>query len=220
MSLDMLSLLRLHAVSKEFHAFIHRYLAAHREALVAHYVPEPQLFLSCMRDFYAVIGGMAALSFVVHDPSIRPPWLDVYITNRHWDLFGEDLGKFMKLTQVYHNDGGGYGVNTPYYMFRTEVGRLLRVFISDSLSPLYTLARSAPTTALINYVAPDSFGVAYPWMTLRRRGLVAPWRRTRAYLEYWQRWHLMVLISKNFELRKHAASFEDVRLPTPFANID
>ncbi|KAI1782228.1 hypothetical protein LXA43DRAFT_906401, partial [Ganoderma leucocontextum] len=220
MALDMLSLLRLCAVSKPFHAFIHGHLAACRDALVAHYVPEPHLFLSCMRDFYVIIGGMAALSFTVHDSSLRPPWLDVYVTTRHWDLFEADLGKFLKLEQVYHNDRRAYGVNTPYYMYRTALGRLLRVFVSDSLSPLHALIRSAPTTALFNYVGPDSFGVAYPWMTLRRRGLAPGWRRGRGYLDHWQRWHLTVLLSKGFVFRKHAASFDDVRLPIPFADVD
>lgn len=55
-------------------------------------------------------------------------------------------------------------------LFLTITGRQIRLLWSDSDSVLLPIAAS-PSTALINFVGADSFGCAYPALTLNRRGL-------------------------------------------------
>ncbi|KAH9853923.1 hypothetical protein C2E23DRAFT_727539, partial [Lenzites betulinus] len=148
-----------------------------RRKLLLHYVAIPDKLwnlLSCTR---AVVGGFAALSFFLRDPSARPDDLQIFVPTMFADeleaLLVKDEALQIKLISVRDHR------TNPHTMpprvrrittYSTLSRRSISIHASASDSPLEPIARST-TSALINWVSPHAFVCAYPTLTIRRLSL-------------------------------------------------
>lgn len=172
---DLPSILALRRTCRTLYAHAVAILEVDRRNLLLHYVDDPALMWYHITETRAVVGGLAALSFILRDPNILPPTLDVYVSS----LQGEHLEQMVEEEQDLRIDDI-QDYDDPFneldpnvnrsVTFRGRNGRSVTIHTSISLSPLEPIAGS-PTTALINWVSSDAFACGYPALTLRRRSL-------------------------------------------------
>lgn len=173
---DLPTLLSLRLTSGDLGEHVQNVLETDRKTLLLHYVNNADLFLEHLRETRALVGGLAALSFILRDPSLRPTTLDVYVSSDQGELLEQrledDMDLDLELNDVVDQDPVLW-FNTPRHTSRVcsylcPDGRAINVHTSVSLSALDPIAMSG-TTALINWVSPYAFGCGYPALTLRRR---------------------------------------------------
>ncbi|KAI0715417.1 hypothetical protein C8Q76DRAFT_796176 [Earliella scabrosa] len=146
---------------------------------------EPRTFLRHLTEHKAVVGGIAALSFLLRDPSVRCDVLQVFVGSFWYHNFvsaltncpvnGQDVLniRVRVAPRQYAMDRDIVGVTT----FYLRNGRRIFVYRSGIISPCSTISRS-PSTALMNFFTEYSFGCAYPSLTFRRRALLCDLRTT------------------------------------------
>ncbi|KAL1942586.1 hypothetical protein VTO73DRAFT_6188 [Trametes versicolor] len=178
---DLPSLLALRLTSSYLGKHVHSVLQSDLAALLRHYVDVPDALLGHMSTTGALIGGLAALSFLLRDRSMRPPSLDIFVALQEAEyleiLLGRDVTRGMQLVSTVDYDALNPD-NTPPQTSRVVTylcvsGRLLTIHKSTSPSALDPIALS-PTTALINWVSPHAFGCGYPELSLNRRAIASP----------------------------------------------
>ncbi|KAI0698719.1 hypothetical protein C8Q76DRAFT_633842 [Earliella scabrosa] len=137
------------------------------------------MFLRHLTEHRAVVGGVAALSFVLRDVSVQCDVLQVFVGNAWYHDFVSALSqcpansgdiRYQRPTTVprhYSAERDVIGV-TAFYL---KNGRRIIVYRSSIVSACGSLTRS-PATAFMNFFTEHSFGCAYPSLTLRRRSLL------------------------------------------------
>ncbi|KAL1940515.1 hypothetical protein VTO73DRAFT_7950 [Trametes versicolor] len=146
-----------------------------RRKLLQHYLPNPDELWRCLDETHTVVGGIAALLFLLRSASALPSTLDVYVSSLHSDrleqLLEEDLHLF--LSDIEQNtDHLGHLVSRAA-TFTISATRFITIHTSQSVSSLEPIAIT-PVTALANWVSPHAFACGYPSLTLRRRCIGAP----------------------------------------------
>lgn len=175
---DLPTLLTLRLVSGDLAEHAEHILESDRKDMLRHFVSDAAKLWELFEGYGAVVGGLAALSFVLRDRSVRPDVLDVFVTEEHAEfleqMLDEDPDLDLRLNHVVDHDPLLL-FNTPRHTSRVATyvcpnGRFLKLFTSSTQSALDPIAVS-PTTALINWVSPYAFACGYPSLTLQRRAL-------------------------------------------------
>ncbi|OCH86568.1 hypothetical protein OBBRIDRAFT_690064, partial [Obba rivulosa] len=123
-----------------------------------------------MRLYSCVISGSSALYFFNHMCGWVPRDLDLYVPWRHFNaVINHIVDRHQARIEYsraayYHIKGFSHLVR-----LRTPQG-VIEVIRSARESALYPLCFFS-STLLMNYISADSFCVAYPSLTLLRRGL-------------------------------------------------
>lgn len=172
---DMTSLLALRRTCRTFYSHATAVLELDRRHLLLHYVPDAALLWYHLVQSRAVVGGLAALSFILRDSTILPLSLDIYVSALHGEHLEQMVDHEHRLRiddiQTYDDPYNELGPCIDRAVtFQGRNGRFITIHTSISISPLEPIA-SSPTTALINWVSPYAFACAYPALTLRRRSL-------------------------------------------------
>ncbi len=178
-NLDVASLLAFQRVCHNSYTIATSVLSSDRCRLVKHYIPQVNLLLDHMRRHRAVIGGLAALAFVLRDPSLFPDTLDLFVPGRTTGPLCEqafrDDPEFHLLPEgvIDRSDTAGESLHRSVareVTYRTPNGRFIKLHIAEKDTALEPIVTSW-TSALVNYVGADSFACGYPLLTLRRRGM-------------------------------------------------
>lgn len=169
---DIPTLLALRKTNRVLYGHVRKVLANDRHQLLQHYVPNPKELWQSLDETCAVVGGLAALHFLLRSPTTLPPTLDLYVSSPHAErlvqLLEENLD--LHLTAVERNaDRLGRHV-AKASTFTVSANRFITVHTSISISSFDPIAIS-PTTALINWVSHRAFACGYPTLTLQRRAL-------------------------------------------------
>lgn len=105
---DLPSLLALRLTSSYLGKHVHSVLQSDLAALLRHYVDVPDALLGHMSTTGALIGGLAALSFLLRDRSMRPPSLDIFVALQEAEyleiLLGRDVTRGMQLVSTVDYD--------------------------------------------------------------------------------------------------------------------
>ncbi|KAI0744422.1 hypothetical protein C8Q76DRAFT_566267, partial [Earliella scabrosa] len=144
------------------------------QRILGQFVKNPQTFLNNMEDYHGIVVGEAALAFILRDLNIVGDTLEVAVGREHASDLEELFVTFHWFHFLQQSPATPSETDTTVRLFRAHPrrpNRYVRLLISHSHSPLHPVAR-APSTALINYVSPTSFGCAYPLLTLQRQGLI------------------------------------------------
>lgn len=169
---DIPTLLALRKTNRVLYGHVHHVLRNDRYQLLLHYVPNPEELWQCLDETCAVVGGMAALHFLLRSPTTLPPILDLYASSLHGErleqLLEENLD--LHLTAI-ERDADRLGRHVAKAStFTISAGRFITVHTSVSVSAFDPIAIS-PTTAMINWVSHHAFACAYPTLTLQHRAL-------------------------------------------------
>lgn len=173
------TLLSLRCTCAAFKEHVNAILNAERVAIVKHFHFEHDIIWQHLDTAGAIVGGLAALSFVLREPRLLPDVLDVYVSPlqgdhlEQWLEEDEHLDIHSTATVIWTSENRTCG---SMYVSRTTTfpcpssGRSIKIHTSTSHSPLEPIAGS-PTTALANWVSAQVFACAYPALTLSRRAL-------------------------------------------------
>ena len=148
--------------------------------LVDLFVTYPTALLRVVTEFNAVIGGEVALAYILRDVPIRPHSLEIFASRLQYEaicraiisdpLLSVDIVDATTLKAHYtlctQRD------ITQTLQLRLRSGLEMHVRRSSTLSPLSPIAR-VPCTAFMNFVTPQSFGCAYPRLTLNHQSLLS-----------------------------------------------
>lgn len=179
MNCDLASLITLRLTSRSLKADVTAILLAEKTRLLRFYVDNADGLWQHLEEAGAVVGGLAALNFLLRDPlSVRHSTLDIYVASDQGELLEQRLEEDETLdlengpVDLWRVD---YDHHTSRNVARTRTficpnGRLIDVHTSQSLSALEPIAASI-TTALCNWVSAYAFACGYPALTLNRRSL-------------------------------------------------
>lgn len=179
---ELPSLLALRATCKALCADVTALLAADRTALAKFYVDNPDALWLHLEAAGAVIGGLAALVFVLRSCALTPPpFLDIYVASHNADILATLLQQDHTLglhsepfeeaePQLVDETCQKVARKTTYVCSN---GRTLIVHCSASRSCLEPVA-ACMTTALCNWVSAHAFASGYPALTLNRRAFSRP----------------------------------------------
>ena len=181
----MASLIAWRATCRDAHLVATKELRHSLHALLARFVPDPIAFLQYLTRWGAIIVGEAALSHILHDPSVCNRTLELAIGNLVFHDFVHGLDHFL------HSGPNAIGVNLvpklapPAWRSLRHITRITElelasgpvIHVYESASPsACDVVCGAWTTLLMNYVSESSFGCAYPRLTLNYRGLLCDGR--------------------------------------------
>ncbi|KAI0349027.1 hypothetical protein OH77DRAFT_1415658, partial [Trametes cingulata] len=156
-----------------------------KRRLARHYVAHAPLTLwHWIGTCRAVVGGAAALCFILRQQSDLPHTLDIYVSSAETEkllcaLEDDTNLQLLRLTPRTPSRQTASNPNTPTSrtarttLFSCLGGRSIAVHTSVSLSTIDPIV-STWTTALINYVGQDTIACGYPSLTFNRRALAAP----------------------------------------------
>ena len=144
------------------------------------FFPSPNDFIAKLAESRAVLGGEFALSFILRDNSMPIDTLEIFAIDTHFqtllDFFSYSPSTSMHLAlETIALPSTQYSIQhevSRFAVFHTHRRRTIYLFESTTMSPCSPVARYW-TTALMNFVTAQSYGCAYPALTLRRRGLVS-----------------------------------------------
>ena len=147
--------------------------------LVDTFLSYPTALLQVVTDFNAVIGGEVALAYIRRDVLVRPHSLEIFVSRLEYEAICRSIlsDPLLSLDIVDATTvKADYTVCTQRDITQTLRLRLrsgldMHVRRSSTLSPLSPIAR-APCTALMNFVTRESFGCAYPRLTLNNQALL------------------------------------------------
>lgn len=168
------SLLSLRRTSKWLHAHASEVLQSDRRKLIVHYFPNAEQLWRCLDETHAVVGGLAALLFLLRNPRALPATLDIYVSSLDSDrleqLMEEDLDLFLTNVEQDTNRLGHHVSRAA--TFTISATRFITVHTSMSVSALDPIAIT-PVTALLNWVSPHTFACGYPSLTFQQRCVAA-----------------------------------------------
>ncbi|KAI0713804.1 hypothetical protein C8Q76DRAFT_620734, partial [Earliella scabrosa] len=179
-SMDITSLMAWRGVCRSTYAESIGSVDRFNRTMLQPFFPTPEPFFQLLSEHRAVIGGVAAVSFVLRDPGLRAPILEVYVGNRHFDVFVNGLvtcpSNGTNIRRVRASDSSPSFLrdrdivsSTALYM---KSGVVAVIYRSASISACAPFGRF-PTSALMTFITQHTFACAYPALTLNRRTLVA-----------------------------------------------
>ncbi len=158
------------------------------QTILRPFFANPSVFLHLLTRYRGIVGGVAALSLILQDPTIRCSVLQLYVGSYLYQSFVAALltcpfnsGTIQTVT--YHTVPRRLSADRDVATLATislKNGRCILVYRSGSVSPCSTLCRS-PCTALMNFFTEHTFGSAYPALTSRRRALITTMRNPFAF---------------------------------------
>lgn len=146
--------------------------------LIGMFLCPSSAFVALLGQCNGVIGGDAALSYVLRTEAIELSVLDVYLPDNTYNAFVYHIARveeFARCVTIAHSDRleGDYSryrqVTHRVEFFMTN-GRKVTVWKSATCSPCMPIV-TAVNTLHMNFVNDVAFGCAYPAFTLARRGL-------------------------------------------------
>ncbi|OJT04368.1 hypothetical protein TRAPUB_4911 [Trametes pubescens] len=174
---DLTSILCLRQTSLELRAHAQAILLDDKTALLAFYVARHDKLWQHLADWGAVVGGFAALSFLLRDPLLLNTTLEIYVSPLNSDhleqVLQEDFDLALAQTGTQHWRLNRYATCRQIShttSFICPNGRYIDVHTAATSSSLDPIASSV-ITAFSNWVSPHAFACAYPALTLRRRAL-------------------------------------------------
>ncbi|KAI9059283.1 hypothetical protein FKP32DRAFT_1580279 [Trametes sanguinea] len=151
-----------------------------------HFVRRPDHFVREMESTSAVISGSFALSIIFREDWM-PEDLDVYVPDHSWFhmvaylVHVEQYTFTLRSPSTYDSYAGVYAADASYSNIRSVArlyrsdGRRIDVIQSPTGSALDPIAHFW-MTAVMNYLTPRSFCVAYPSLTSAKRSILSPRR--------------------------------------------
>ena len=144
------------------------------------YVPYPSALLRNLTKYEAIIGGVAAASFLLRDPNIKCDVLQIYVGSTHFRRFVNAI------TTSRRNSPGIAKIHVgeipddftrerhiaSVVTLHMHSSRSIIIYGSSVPTPL-PIVGSSISTATMNYVTQHTFGCAYPRLTLTRRALLS-----------------------------------------------
>ncbi|KAI0705719.1 hypothetical protein C8Q76DRAFT_697124 [Earliella scabrosa] len=174
--LDLAALVSLRNTCHRMYALAASATRASVEVMLSGMVGDGPQFLDAMFSHRAVIGGEAALTFLLED-RLRPPprlqlfapwsWYPPYIDRVH-DLLSPHIVRVTTIAGL----SSAERATEECTVFTLNNTRAIVVWRSSTISALSLIA-SAPCSALMNFVTAESFGCGYPALTYRRHALLA-----------------------------------------------
>ncbi|KAH9852844.1 hypothetical protein C2E23DRAFT_729604 [Lenzites betulinus] len=160
------TLIRLRSTGPVADLYVSTYLFKKLLGVLRRFVENPYHFLDELEICCSVISGSSALS-VLFRHSWTPDDLDVYTPRDYfWHVVAYlvNVENYTKFELLSHPDYNAYGTVRSVARLSRADGRRVDVVQSDSNSPLLPIA-SFWNTAVMNYIAPNSFCIAYPHLT-------------------------------------------------------
>lgn len=174
---DLATLLALRRTCVALYTKSHEILMSDRQRLLQRYVERQDVLWQHLDDARAVVGGFAALGFMLRDHDACGHTLDIYASSNQGRLLEqvleEDPDLDLSVVQVQRLEDDYRQIRrhvSRTVTFATKNGCFIKLHISLSLSTYDPIATSL-TSALINWVSPHAFACGYPALTLARRGL-------------------------------------------------
>ncbi|PIL26238.1 hypothetical protein GSI_11993 [Ganoderma sinense ZZ0214-1] len=180
--------------------------------LLARFFPDPVDFLRALTRWGGMIVGEAALSQVLHDPSVCTNTLEIAVGITSFQHFLHVLTRIIPFGTHTVNE-----MNKPappsfptlrriarIAEFQLASGLIVQVYQSYTSSACDVVC-GAWTTALMNFVTQSSFGCAYPRLTLNYRGISCDGRMQSR--RWFDRTTDERLRSKGFELAPYTAAW-------------
>ncbi|KAI0757828.1 hypothetical protein C8Q80DRAFT_1072939, partial [Daedaleopsis nitida] len=147
-----------------------------RERVMKKYVRgRSEEVLGVIREARGVVTGPAALAFVLDDLSVLDNDLDIAIPKGSFYSVNEYLSNDVCAQAVRTEHLGTHPTSPSQRIYCLGRRQYIRLIISITTSALDAVAYYS-TTALMNYFNDDSYGCAYPSLTLRCRALCGPWK--------------------------------------------
>ena len=185
--MDILSLLRWRQTCTAHYTHSTAALKRSLTKLVNPFLSHPVALLQLITHFRAVIGGEVALGYILRDEGFQPKTLEIYTSAYFHGLLCRTM---LSHPDICPDIAQANTINPPHqFKLQHDIvetlqitlsnGRRIYVHCSSTASPLSPIAR-APCTALINYVTPESFGCAYPLLTLYNKALQSTTMAVRA----------------------------------------
>ncbi|PIL31867.1 hypothetical protein GSI_06571 [Ganoderma sinense ZZ0214-1] len=181
--MPMASILAWRATCRDNHLRTTLHLRKSLDTLLARFVPDPAALLDYLARWGGLIIGEAALSHILHNPSICKSTLELAVGNLVFNTFVRRLTRLLPY--------GTHGVNLfekpapnafPTLRHITRIAEFhltsgLSVHVYESCSPsACDVVCGAWTTALMNFVTKSTFGCAYPRLTLNYCGILCDGR--------------------------------------------
>ncbi|EIW60985.1 uncharacterized protein TRAVEDRAFT_46218 [Trametes versicolor FP-101664 SS1] len=174
---DITSILSLRRTSAALHHHATAIFMVDRRKLLLRYTNNPDRLWGHLDETRAVVGGFAALRFMLRIPHVHSDPLDIYVSRmegaRLVQILEEDetLDYDVQAVRDHKDDAvildRGVARTTT---FASPSGGVINVHTSLSISSVDPIAMTG-ISALINWVSPFAFACGYPMLTLRRLSL-------------------------------------------------
>ncbi len=210
--MTMASLLAWRATCRDTHLLATKEIRHSLYALVARFFPEPRPFLRYLTRWRALVVSQAALSHVLHDPSVCEWTVELAVGNLVFQPFVCHMTRLLPFgSQVVSITEKPVPPSFPMFRYITRIaelrsttGPVIQVYESATPSPCDVVCATW-TTALMNFVMESSLGCAYPRLTLHYRGMLCDGRTdSRSQLDNATRDHLQ---AKGFEFAHYSTAW-------------
>lgn len=184
--MTMTSLLAWRCTSRDNYIQVAYELRSSLVTLVARFFPNPYDFINSLSPWGALIVGDAALSHVLHEPSMCNATFELAVGSTYFESFVDNMSRLFPVGSALEShidrpapDGFAFHRHiTRISEFRLYPG--LSVTVYESCMPsACDVVSGYWTTGLMNFVTGYTFGCAYPRLTLNNRALVCdtrvPW---------------------------------------------
>ncbi|KAI0708388.1 hypothetical protein C8Q76DRAFT_600848, partial [Earliella scabrosa] len=173
--LDMAAAVSLRNTCHQMRLHVAGAIRASLRVLLSGFVGESTEFLDALYSHRAVIGGEAALVFLLEDRPNIPPRLQLFVPRAWYPPYLERLHDLLFPETLRITTMAGLSVSEraadECTIFTLHNTRAVVVWCSSTISALSPIV-SGPCTALMNFVTTESFGCAYPALTFSRRCLL------------------------------------------------
>ena len=190
--------------------------------LVDYFLSYPTALLQVISRFNAVIGGEVALAYIRREVPYRPRSLEIFASRLQYKAICRAITSdpLLSLDIVQSTTvEADYTLCTQRditetFRLRLRSGLEMHVRRSSTSSPLSPIAR-ASCTALMNFVTPESFGCAYPRLTLKNRALLCDIGMTA--VDHLDGAAMNALVDVGIDAAVHPSHWPDYRIwsPTP-----
>lgn len=210
--MSMASLLAWRRTCRDVHLLATKEVRHTLHILLARFTPNPMIFLKFLTRWGALVVGEAALSHVLHDPTLCDKNLELAVSNLVFEPFVRRLQELIPFgTHVLNSMDKPAPPSFPFLRHITRIaefhlvtGKVIHVYESATPSACDVVS-GAWTTALMNFVTASSFGCAYPRLTLNYQAILCDGRKEA------MRWldsttHAL-LSSKGFDFRAYSPAW-------------
>ena len=175
----MRSLLTWRATSRGHYDFVRDELQMSLQSLAHRFMPDTTLFLSHLLRWKAMVMGEAALSFVLHDPTICPAIFELATGSLAFIPFVHGILSMLSSTDYLHShcilDAPTHIFGNRFFQriaqFHLTDDRAIVIYESTTTSPSSVVA-GFWSSMMMNFVTPYSMGCAYPSLTFHHHGIL------------------------------------------------
>ena len=188
--MSMPSLLTWQMSCHDAYLSVNHHLRSTLHCLLSRFVPKLAYFLQILAPWGCLIVGEAALSHILHNPSICNASLELAIGNLYFQPFIHCLLRHLPYGTLLHSlkvapapDGFPFHRHiTRYAEFRLTSGLFIVLYESSTPSACDVVS-GYWSTALMNFVTGYTFGCAYPRLTFNQFSLICDSRT--ASMAWW-----------------------------------